>query len=131
MSNQPKKRLYYIENLGGEKLQNTLVHEKTENNVSITEHPSMKCLDLAGRPVERHLWEVPHETLLKCRELVGKDGVRFNEYSGWSGEMPKRRTIPDPGFKKPVGPFRFEHPVRRHRRRGAYVSGLTAVLRPM
>lgn len=131
MSTKTKKRLHYLENLGGEKLQLTLVHEKTENGVDITEHPSMKCLDLAGRQIERHLWEVPYETLLKCRELVGKDSVRFNEYSGFSGEMPKRRTIPDPGFKKPADSFRFKRPVRRHLRHGAYVSGLTSVLRPM
>ena len=99
----PRKRVYYIENTGGEKLQNTLVHEKTENSVAITEHPSMRCRDRAGHIVERHLWEVPYLTFMQCRKLIGKDGISFREYIGLAGEPPKQQPVYIP--KKADDPF--------------------------
>ncbi|MDP1625146.1 MAG: hypothetical protein Q8L64_05240 [bacterium] len=93
MSDQVRKMVHYIENTGGEKLHNALVNEKNENGVAITEHPSMACIDSGGRSVVRHLWEVPHGTLIRCRQMAGKDGVSFREYRGWVGERPRQRTL--------------------------------------
>jgi hypothetical protein len=121
--------VYYVEILPKGNRQSLQELGVAEFHNGAEEYLEMKCLDRHGKEKVANLYRVTKKVFYMVHER-DKAGYLFALYIAKGAEQPIQEVYRN-GSNQPStedNPFRFKRPVRRHRRRRAFISGLTRVL---